>query len=122
MAKNPMKYDNGTIPLQLLPVLPMMETALVFGYGAEKYRKDSYRDQNYDAVEWSRTYGSVLRHLFKWNAGEDMDPDTGRSHLAHASAQLMILMEHVLTHNGEDDRFINKPEDRIWIYDLGEES
>jgi hypothetical protein len=43
-----------------------------------------------------RPYGATLdgvyRHLAKWWEGEDNDPETGRSHLAHAGARILFLI------------------------------
>lgn len=36
---------------------------------------------------------SCLRHLMAWNAGEDRDPESGLAHLAHAAANIMMMME-----------------------------
>lgn len=112
MPENQTKYDQDAIPVQLLPVIPLMRIAEVFGYGAEKYRANSWRDKNFRAVAWMRTYGSVLRHLFKWAAGEEYDQESverGKpmKHLAMAATQLMILIEHTETGSGIDDRHKN---------------
>jgi hypothetical protein len=67
------------------------------------WRKDG------DNTEWSRTYSSIQRHLNSWWSGEDIDPESGMSHLAHATTQLMILMIHTKYHNEKmDDRYKEK--------------
>ena len=35
----------------------------------------------------------MCRHIFAWWGGEDKDPETGFSHLAHAACCLLFLME-----------------------------
>jgi len=59
-----------------------------------------------------------LRHLTAWWAGEDLDPESGLHHLAHAACCLMFLLEYTQTHTELDDRprqpdfvnkFVNKP-------------
>lgn len=107
---NPMKYDSQTVPVQLLPTIPLMAIAQVFGYGAKKYAANSWRNPDTKAVQWSRTYGSVMRHLLLWAAGEDEDEESGFHHLHHAGTQLMILIEHVATEAGEDDRYTGSAE------------
>lgn len=47
---------------------------------------------------------STLRHLLAWQAREDLDPESGLHHLAHARADLGMLLELVLTGHGNDDR------------------
>lgn len=97
------KFDADKVRLDLLPIGPMTEIAEVFTFGAKKYFADSYRQG--ETVAFSRTYGSILRHLFAYWNGEDLDPESGKSHLAHAGTQLCILMEHNKHNRNKDDRF-----------------
>jgi hypothetical protein len=46
-----------------------------------------------------------MRHLHAFNDGEDKDPESGLSHLAHASCCLMFLLEFEKTHQELDDRY-----------------
>ncbi len=47
----------------------------------------------------------MCRHIFAWWGGEDKDPETGFSHLAHAGCCLLFLMEFQRNSWGTDDRF-----------------
>lgn len=98
------KFDASKVRVDLLPVGPMMQVAEVFTFGAKKYFADSYRQG--ETVAWSRTYGSILRHLMSFWNGEDKDSESGLLHLAHAGTQLFILMEHVAHNKNKDDRFV----------------
>lgn len=100
-----MKYDNGKPDLSLIPPESLVEIAHVMTFGAEKYDRDDWRHDG-DCTEWSRTYASIQRHLTSFWSGEDIDPESGRSHLAHAATQLLILMTHINDgHTNCDDRF-----------------
>lgn len=107
---NPMKYDSDKTPIHLLPTIPLFAIAKVFGFGAKKYAQNSWRSKNHKAVSWMRTYGSIISHLLLWAAGQDNDDESGMSHLWHAGTQLMILIEHVETGAGVDDRHTNDAE------------
>ena len=98
------KFDATKVRLDLLPIDPMMQIANVFGFGAKKYFANSYRQG--ETVVWSRTYGSIMRHMMAFWSGEDKDPESGLDHLAHAGTQLFILMEHAAHNKNKDDRFI----------------
>lgn len=98
------KFDATKVRVDLLPIDPMMQVASVFGFGAKKYFANSYRQG--ETVAWSRTYGSIIRHLFAFWQGEDTDPESGLPHLAHAGTQLFILMEHTAHNKDKDDRFV----------------
>jgi hypothetical protein len=61
---------------------------------------------------WSRLISSTLRHLFAFMRGENQDPETGRSHLAHAICGLLFLLEYTFSGAGNDDRHITEPENK----------
>jgi len=98
-----MKFDEGKAPLALIPPEALLEIAEVFGFGAEKYGVNNWRIDG--DTSKLRTYSSIQRHLNAWHSGEDLDPESGMSHLAHAATQLMILMIHTLEHPEVDDRY-----------------
>jgi hypothetical protein len=98
------KFDAAKVRVDLLPIDPMLQIANVFGFGARKYFANSYRQG--ETVAWSRTYGSIQRHLMSFWSGEDLDQESGLPHLAHAGTQLFILMEHAAYNQNKDDRFV----------------
>ena len=87
---------------ELLPVEALEEIAKVLAFGARKYEANNWRK----GFKWMRTFGALLRHLYAWARGEDNDPETGLSHLAHAGCNVLFLLTFVLTKTGEDDRAI----------------
>mgnify|MGYP001074572079 CR=1 FL=1 len=105
-----MKYDNDKAPLALIPSETLTQIAHVFGFGAKKYAVNNWR-KDADSTEWSRTYSSIQRHLNSFWQGEDIDPDSGLSHLAHAATQIMILMIQQEEGKNMDDRY-NKNESK----------
>ena len=100
-----MKFDNGKPPLALIPSEALIEIAEVLGFGAEKYGPNNWREYA-DKTKWSRSYSSLQRHLNAFWSGEDIDPESGLSHLAHAATQIVILMVQKSDgHDHMDDRF-----------------
>ncbi len=88
-------------PLHLLPVAIMEETAWVLKGGAEKYGIRNYR---HNKVCASTYISAIMRHLNKWREREDLDTESGRSHLAHIAANCAILMDAAQHGTLEDDR------------------
>lgn len=97
------KFDGGKPRLDLLSVPAMMELAKVLEFGARKY--DSWNWSK--GISYSRLSAATLRHIFYWMGGEDTDPESGISHLAHAMCNLMFLLDFK-DRNDLDDRR-NKP-------------
>jgi hypothetical protein len=96
------KFDANKVRLDLLPIRPLKDTAEVLTYGLNKYGKDSWREG--EMIQWSRVYSSLQRHLFAFQAGEDNDPETGYSHLAHAACNILMMIEHTYINPQGDDR------------------
>lgn len=94
------KADGGKLRVDLIPPDALECAAIVFGYGAAKYGP-----RNWDkGLSWSRLYGAILRHLFKWWGGEEVDPESGINHLYHALATLLMLVHYQNKERGTDDR------------------
>jgi hypothetical protein len=96
-----MKFDQGKLPLHLLSTEALNQTAAVLAFGAEKYAEHNWRA----GFAWSRPLSAAMRHITAFNAGEDKDPESGLSHLAHAACCIMFLLEFEKTHKHLDDRF-----------------
>jgi hypothetical protein len=88
-------------PLHLLPVALMEETAWVLKSGATKYGAYNWRENKVCA---STYISAIMRHLNKWREREDLDTESGRSHLAHIAANCAILMDAAQHGTLEDDR------------------
>lgn len=98
------KYDGGKPMVQLLSPTAMIKIAEVMTFGAKKYGSDNWRE----GIAWTRVIGAVLRHIFAWIGGQDRDPETGISHLAHAGCGIMFLLEYEETRKEKDDRYKKK--------------
>lgn len=95
------KDNRGKSRVDLLPMSTLVAIGEVLEYGARKYKPNNWRL----GLNWSDTMASLLRHLFAFHEGQDLDPETGLPHLAHAGCQLLFLLEYYLTGTGEDDRW-----------------
>ena len=49
-------------------------------------------------------HDALLRHAFAWWEGEDIDPDSGLSHITKAIATLVVLRDAMLQNMCTDDR------------------
>lgn len=100
-AGKALKFDQDKLPLNLLSTEAMNQTAAVLKFGAQKYAEHNWRA----GFVWSRPLAAALRHLTAFNDGEDRDPESGLSHLAHAACCIMFLLEFEKTHPELDDRY-----------------
>ncbi len=95
------KYDGGKPMLALLPVRSLEEVGKVLTMGASKYDPWNWAG----GMAWSRLISACLRHLFAFMRGEDKDPESGLSHLAHAICCLLFLLEYTFSKQEFDDRY-----------------
>lgn len=96
-----LKFDQDKLPLHLLSTEALNQTAAVLKFGAQKYAEHNWRK----GFAWSRPLSAALRHITAFNNGEDKDPESGLSHLAHAMCCIMFLIEFEKTHRELDDRW-----------------
>lgn len=73
----------------LVPKDVLWEVSEVLGWGASN-RGDSERNWE-KGLQASDLVAGLYRHVSQWEAGEQADDDTGRSHLSHAICLLMFL-------------------------------
>lgn len=91
----PVKPDYSLIPADALE-----EIAKVFTDGTKKYASNGWLDK----FTWSHYFSKIMRHLWAFWRGKDKDPESGLSHIAHAGADLMILLAYYLRKINKDDR------------------
>lgn len=104
------KFDADKIPLDLFPPEALIEIGKVLGHGAIKYGEHNWRG----GMKWGRLFAAAQRHLQAWLSGEDIDPDSGLPHLAHAGCCIAFLIAYQKSGIGADDRWKRKDPDAAW--------
>ena len=94
------KFDQGKVPMHLLPPELLTSVASVLNFGAKKYTARNWEL----GMDWSRVYSALQRHLWKWWEGESIDEETGMSHLWHAGCCIAFLITYEQRNIGSDDR------------------
>jgi len=88
-------------PMSTISAPVMMEVGVAMLEGARKYGRHNYRAAG---VRSSVYYDATMRHLMAWWEGENIDPDSGLSHVTKAIASLMVLRDSMIQANWTDDR------------------
>lgn len=102
MTTNPKDLIGVTKPpLHLVPAAATLEESLVFELGKRKYGPYNWR---LHPVRFTIYLDAALRHILSALDGEDIDPESGRSHIAHARACMAIILDAKATGNLVDDR------------------
>jgi hypothetical protein len=85
----------------MLPPRALSAVARVYGFGADKYDRDNWRR----GYAWSLSYDALQRHLAAFWDGEDLDPESGEPHLAHAAFHVLTLLTFSEEYPAGDDRY-----------------
>lgn len=116
MSDQGIKHDAEKNQLELLSPLWILGVGSVLTFGAKKYASWNWAK----GLKRTRVMGAALRHIFAYLGGQDNDPESGLSHLYHASCSLMFAAHLHETRPDLDDRFKIPPhrgEMRMWTKD-----
>lgn len=84
-----------------VPTRVMWEVGVGMLEGALKYGRFNYRATG---VQASIYVDASLGHIGAWAEGQDLDPDTGLSHITKAICSLIVLRDGMIEGNFVDDR------------------
>ncbi|RJR27671.1 hypothetical protein C4561_01840 [candidate division WWE3 bacterium] len=117
MSADATKESEGKLRFDLIPSFVLFEEVEVWTHGANKYTKLSGQEGSWNWEKGrphSEYFAALCRHLFKYWAGEDIDPETGLNHLAQVRVNAAILRELQRVHPELDDR----PKHRKWMGEI----
>lgn len=96
-----LRLNSGKPRVDLVPPSSILAIAEVMEAGAKKYAEHNWRR----GMDWNICYASCMRHLLKWQAGQDNDDETGLNHLKHALTNIAFLIEYLETCPQLDNRY-----------------
>lgn len=85
----------------LVPMAAVGEIARVYGFGSGKYSDHNWRK----GYNWGLSFSAMEHHLRAWQEGQDLDPQSGLPHLAHAGWHCLTLLTFTREHPELDDRW-----------------
>lgn len=88
-------------PLSCVPMPVIAEMGAAMLEGAAKYGRHNWRGVG---VRGSVYFDATMRHLISYWEGEDIDPDSGLSHLTKALVSLAVWRDAQIQGKYEDDR------------------
>ncbi len=98
--KEAMRFTEGKMRFDLLPIEALIELTRVYDMGAIKYDDNNWRK----GMKWSQVYRPIFSHLFKWLSGQTVDSETGCHHLAMVAWNCLTLVTYQIRKLGTDDR------------------
>lgn len=101
------KHDGQKPKLALIPKEAIWGMGDALTFGANKYGQHNFRN----GLEYTALVSAAMRHLTAWVDGENIDSESGLSHLDHALASLAMLKYMEVNKPEMDDRY--KPEIKV---------
>lgn len=98
------KFDGSKAKHDLLPFEALDEIAKVLTFGEQKYAAGNWSN----GIELRRLISATYRHLGQFNSGEDIDPESGISHLAHAGCNILFALWMMKNRPDMDNRWIKE--------------
>lgn len=97
------KLAAGSIKASLdnVSIVAQYYEAAVMATGTKKYGAYNWCDNRMKA---STYYNAMLRHLYAWWIGEDIDPESGLPHIAHLRSCTGIILDQQEAGRLVDDR------------------
>lgn len=101
---NATRFDDGKVDWSLVPFEALEGMVKVLEFGAKKYSRGNWKSGN--GFSYLRVLNSCFRHLFSYLRGEDLDPESGLSHIHHAQCNLLFIAYYLTnkTKYNKDDR------------------
>lgn len=98
-------FSEGKSGVDQIPPQVLLELGRVYEMGERKYGRRNWLK----GTAWHEFYGSALRHILRWQSGEDLDDESGLPHLSHAIWNLVALQHFQMNGIGTDDRLTGSP-------------
>lgn len=94
------RYNDTKPDFSLLPLVTLVDEIRVWEHGKRKYAAWNWAK----GMDWEIPFACAMRHMMAWQAGEDLDPESGLPHLAHAMCNLRMLTLYSKTYPEGDTR------------------
>lgn len=96
------KHDANKPDLSLLPSVFLVAVARAMMWGEKKYGRYNYAR----GFEVTRLIAAMERHVVAYNDGENLDPESGVSHLGHAAACALMILRCAELGTLKDNRYL----------------
>ena len=95
-----LRLDAGKPRMDLLPPEAMIALAELYEVGSRKYAERNWEK----GMPWGKCFACMMRHAWKWMAGEDHDDETGCHHMIHVAWNAIAIFVYARRGIGKDDR------------------
>ena len=95
------RHNQGKAKWSLVPQSALLPMVAVLEFGAQKYSAHNWQK----GLSINEICESLKRHLDAFMEGEDLDPESGISHVGHIQCNALFLSWMLKNKPEMDDRF-----------------
>ena len=99
-----LRYNETKPKWGLVDFDALISMVRVLEYGEKKYNAHNWKK----GLPYTSTIESMLRHIYAFLKGEDIDPESGLPHTGHIMCNAMFLDYYSQYCEDMDDRFIDE--------------
>lgn len=96
-----LRYNETKPEWSLVDYDALESMVRVLEYGKKKYSAFNWKK----GLPYTSTIESMLRHIYAFLDGEDLDPESGLPHTGHIMCNAMFLSYYYEFQREQDDRF-----------------
>ena len=100
LKEQALRYNSDKLPFDELDPLFLEEMFKVIQYGQKKYARLNWLK----GAPATQFFGCIMRHMLQWWKGEEIDAESGISHLSHVACNIMMLQYNLRKKPENDDR------------------
>lgn len=94
------RFNNGKPQWSMVDFKSLEDMVRVLEFGEKKYSRDNWKK----GLKTTEVVDSLLRHIYAYLNGEDIDPESGINHTGHIMCNAMFLSHMHLFRKDMDTR------------------
>jgi len=94
------RFNDGKLQWSMVDFKALEDMVRVLEFGAKKYSRDNWKK----GLKTTEVVDSLLRHIYAYLNGEDIDPESGINHTGHIMCNAMFLSHMHLFRKDMDTR------------------
>lgn len=94
------RFNDGKLQWSMVDFKSLEDMVRVLEFGAKKYSRDNWKK----GLKTTEVVDSMLRHVYAYLDGEDIDPESGINHTGHIMCNALFLSHMHLFRKDMDTR------------------
>lgn len=112
MTGGGIKNDDKKPKIHLITKDAIFDIADVLTWGGDKYGEYNFMK----GIQYTRLANAAIRHILQFLNGEDLDSESNKNHIAHAGANIAMLLWMIRNRPDCDDRCVKQDCEQLKLF------